>query len=206
MEGFEVVPIEKEREEFFVLKITCKATGKVGIFISCYISPGGGTLGAEVSNVLGYLLCKIYQYWDADLVVLCGDFNGRLGRKQDCLFSLDDIRPRTHVDQDTNKHGTELLDFLTDSVMCTLNGRFCPDRDNYTYIKGTGKSVVDYIIVPQDNLALCNDFYVETARDLINRYNIQNTLESTLPKINRKILSLSPNFPVIGYIICILGK
>ncbi len=39
--------------------------------------------------------------------------------------------------------------------MCILNGRECPENDNFICVKTIGRSVVDYICTFHDNLNNC---------------------------------------------------
>ena len=175
---FFVTTIDEEKEDIFGLRLKCKMTDKICIIYSAYIPPADSPKGNEVENMLNHLLCKSYLYWETDLFLICGDFNGRIGEKQETLTFLDDIRDRTPIDITTTPHGKALLSYLEDSASCVINGRFDREKDNFTFILTTGKSVVDYFIVPQDQLCKCEDFYVETARELISRYNLEEKLES----------------------------
>ena len=53
------------------------------------------------------------------------------------------LPPRKGLDTIVNSHGRQLIDFLRDTDMVTLNGRFAQDKDNFTVLSTTGRSFVD---------------------------------------------------------------
>ena len=60
-----------------------------------------------------------------------------------------------------NQHGHTFLEFLNDAKMCVLNGRFRDTDDNFTSVSTKGKSVVDYMCVPNhDNFSQFESFQV----------------------------------------------
>ena len=92
---------------------------------------------------------------------LCGDFNARVGDESDFIEGVDDVPIRHVIDNVSNAYGTLFGDFLTDCNLCMLNGRF-------KYNDFTHKSVVDYAVVPHEQLSLYEEFKVHTMSDLIN--------------------------------------
>ena len=98
----------------------------------------------------------MYMYHEGDPLLLCGDFNGRIGHKTDHNITIDPIQipMRNVVDAETNKYGEYLVEFLTDSMCGVINGRCDIKDDNFTYVSTRGRSVVDYMITPYDQL--CN--------------------------------------------------
>ena len=56
---------------------------------------------------------------------------------------------RQVIDTTINSLEKQLVDFLIDCNMITLNGQFSNDEDNFTVISTTEKSVVDYDFVKQ---------------------------------------------------------
>ncbi len=60
--------------------------------------------------------------------------------------------------------------------MCTLNGRFNLDSDNFTCISTKGKSVIDYFLIPQDVFGKCQNFNVYSVTDLINECQLANLI------------------------------
>jgi hypothetical protein len=54
--------------------------------------------------------------------------------------------------------------------MCVVNGRVTPQFDNWTSVSVRGSAVVDYFIVPYEQLSLCDEFKVCTAREMVEKY------------------------------------
>jgi hypothetical protein len=101
---------------------------------------------------MSYLLSLIYTTSDFDAVFVVGDVYSRIGLKYDFVQNIYDISPRVVKDNTSKKHGEVFIDFLLESKMCILNGRVYPENDNFTCVRTTGRSVVDYICTFHDNL------------------------------------------------------
>ena len=65
---------------------------------------------------------------------------------------------------------TQCLEFLIDANSCILNGRNCI-KNNYTCIKPQGMLVVDYSIIPHEDLNKYAELTVFTVSDLITDIN-----------------------------------
>ena len=76
----------------------------------------------------------------------------------------------------SNQHGVALVEFLLESKMCILNGRINPQNDDFTCVSTKGRSVVDYVIVPQSFLKKYIDFRVTLTNDVIEREQLNNFL------------------------------
>jgi len=135
------------------------------VIFSCYLPPDGSVY-ADATNFFAHILAQLYLYQDADLMFMCGDINGRIGKLLDAT-DIDNLPNRTVIDDVTKGHGQSFIEFLNDSKHCILNGRFDPQYDNYTCISHKGKSVVDYIVTPHDCFYKCSDFKVITNSDAI---------------------------------------
>ena len=79
---------------------------------------------------------------------------------------------RTVKDSEHNQQGENLREYLKDSLQCVLNGRICPEKDNFTSVPWRGRSVVDYVIVPYSILHSMTDFSVKTVSDLVDEYSV----------------------------------
>ena len=75
-----------------------------------------------------------------------GDLNVRIGKGKDFIEDIDELIERQVIDENVNKHGTALLEFLQETKMCVLNGRGV--TNDYTSSSTRGSAVVDYIMVP----------------------------------------------------------
>ncbi len=113
---------------------------------------------------MSYVLSLIYTISEFDAVFVVGDVNSRSVSKQDFVQNIDNISPRVVQDNISNKHGEEFIDFILESKMCILNGRVCPENDNFTSVRTLGRSVVDYICTFHDNLSNCKFFKVHLIR------------------------------------------
>ena len=98
------------------------------------------------------------------VVNIFGDLNSRT-EEYDFIEGVDHVPPREILDFTNNAYGNGLIDFLVDSRMCMLNGRM--GRNDFTCVSTRGKSVVDYAIVPHEQLPSCSDFTVSRLSQLI---------------------------------------
>ena len=69
-----------------------------------------------------------------------------------------------------NSYGQLLIDFLVDCNLCMINGR--SGENDFTNINTNGSSVVDYIIVPHEQLHKYYDLKVHTMTSVINSLNL----------------------------------
>ena len=79
-------------------------------------------------------------------VIVCGDFSARCGG----LSDVDGEPSRCCVDLVKNGQGELLVDCMRSSGLVFVNGR--QGRDQFTCISSRGKSVVDYCLVPEEEL------------------------------------------------------
>ena len=85
-------------------------------------------------------------------ILICGDFNSRIGEESDYIMGVDNIPVRNVIDATSNKHGDHLLEFLIDCNLCIVNGRV--GLNDFTHVSHRCSSVVDYVIVPLEQLSL----------------------------------------------------
>lgn len=76
----------------------------------------------------------------------------RIGDIQDFDDRVEFIPEKKYVDDEKNRIGEYLLDFLKDDKSCVLNRRGHTTKDDYTYVSTTVKSVVDYMVVPNNEI------------------------------------------------------
>ncbi len=127
----------------------------------CYSSPENSTWGSDSTSFYAHLLSQVYLYSDsADSIIICGDLNARVGDLSDFITDVDDVTKRNSIDKVVNQHGRALIEFLQESKFCILNGRITPENDGLTCCTARGVSVVDYFLVPHDNLESCSNFNV----------------------------------------------
>ena len=89
-------------------------------------------------------------------MVVCGDFNARLGG----LSDRDGESSRFCVDMEKNGQGELLVDCMKSCGLVFTNGR--QGKDQFTCISSRGRSVVDYCLVPEDDLMSIQNFTVKT--------------------------------------------
>ncbi|CAG2199313.1 unnamed protein product [Mytilus edulis] len=99
-------------------------------------------------------------------VYIGGDVNSRCGSEQDYIQGVDDINDREIIDVSSNKYGDLLIDFLTSCNLCMLNGRADGNND-FTCVSKRGRSVVDYVFAPHEQLDMCTSCDVYLMSDLI---------------------------------------
>lgn len=131
----------------------------------------------------------MYQHYDIDSVIICGDFNSRIGKTQDGNEGTDELPPRITIDNTQNQHGNSFLEFLNDSRCCVLNGRYGNESNEYTYYSTRGKSVVDYICVPHDIFKQCKNFRITNCKDLIEEFNLFRLLGEKSKSPDHALLS-----------------
>jgi hypothetical protein len=188
---FHISIIDKSIDDILGIKLVDKISNKEIIIYSVYISPFNSTAGGKASEVFTYLLTKAYEYNLADTFLVMGDFNSRIGHKEDFIPMLDPSIPARQSPDPTYKkdQGEPFLDFLNESVCCVLNGRFDPRENNFTYLKN-GESVVDWMVTPITNFHQFKNFKVHTMFETIQKQNLANELEKTSHISDHSILSV----------------
>ena len=120
-------------------------------------------------------------------------FNARIGAQADIIVDVDtDLPNRNSIDITLNSHGRSLLEFLKDNKLCIINGRLNPKKDNFTlkFLSTRGKSVVDYFITCHDNLSYCKSFEVLPTIDVIDKFGLEQFIESNSKCPDHSILQL----------------
>ena len=175
-------------EEYKVVNVTCIDESILGVDIECkvssekisifcvYLSPENSRYGTYNEQLLNKLLIETYARVDSDFLIICGDFNTRIGDKNDCNLCTD-VPKRVSLDHQCNAQGARLLEFLNDTKCCILNGRVTSDLDNFTSITSyCGKAVVDYAITRVSELDSVKKCSVNSCIELINRLHLQNLI------------------------------
>ena len=87
-------------------------------------------------------------------------------------------------------HNEPLLEFLKDTRFSVVNGRVTPQVDNFTCVSTRGKSIVDYFIVPHDQICACYELQVDLPTDLVEQYNCINLLSEHCKLPDHSMLTL----------------
>ncbi len=74
---------------------------------------------------------------------------------------------RIHIDNVQNKNGDTFLEFLHESKCYVANGRI-GDTDMWISVTSKGRSVVDYVFVPNQVLEHIESFNIHIPRELCN--------------------------------------
>ena len=107
------------------------------IVYSCYLPPEHSPHGRDSNAFFTHLLSLIYTNSYVDAYFTCGDFNSRLGDKQESICEVGDIPKRTVIDTILNRHGEAFYDFLVESRMFVANGRV-EGANDFTSISARG--------------------------------------------------------------------
>jgi hypothetical protein len=116
----------------------------------------------------------MYLHNEVDLVIIAGDLNCRIGKDLDYIPEIDNVPSRRVLDEVTNQHGRSLIEFLHESNMCILNGRFNEKEDGFTSISTKGTAVVDYIMCPIHKLDMFKSFTVEPCLQIVDRCELNH--------------------------------
>ena len=110
------------------------------------------------------------MYQNIGKLYICGDFNARCGDIQDFIEGVDNVQKRHVIDDVSNRNGDLPIEFLVDCNMCMLNGR--TGSHDFTNISSKGKSVVDYVLTPYEQICDVVDFRVHAMSDVVTRLDL----------------------------------
>ena len=178
---FSIDIVDKRYED--ILWITCTQLNNpenVLFICVCYLPPAASSRGDRSHDVFDILRSQCLKFQHKGEILICGDFNARIGTLNDLPNNTSNNLPQRQViDTAINSHGKQLVDFLIDCNMITLNGRFCKDEDNFTVISTTGKSVVDYALIQIEQFQKFANFEVKTVLDVLESFSIPT--DSSMP-------------------------
>ena len=126
----------------------------------CYFPPVGSSREVDIEERFQILSEQIQTFQLEGQVIVCGDFNARCGGLKDTGDLDGRIEKRVVVDHVVNDQGELLVECLLNSGLCMVNGR--KGNDEFTCISSKGPSVVDYCLVPMEELDCIIDFAVKT--------------------------------------------
>lgn len=115
----------------------------------------------EIGDLVGNLALKFNDLG----VVLCGDFNCRIGSSVETninkftnLYNFSEDRGSQNAV--TNDRGRQLLGFMTQEGYIVLNGRSPRDSPaKFTFVSGVGKSAIDLAWANQSALEIIFDHF-----------------------------------------------
>ena len=100
------------------------------------------------------------------------DFNARIGSLPDVTEESSLLPPRHVIDNTINSQGKALIEFIQACNLCVLNGRF-PDGNQYTSVSSKGLAVVDYCIVPIEEMADHYNFTITSMPEAVESLSLQ---------------------------------
>ncbi|MES9880570.1 MAG: endonuclease/exonuclease/phosphatase family protein, partial [Sedimenticola sp.] len=178
---FHVQVLDASKEGIFWIKLRNKNTNVCINACVCYLPPHGSSRQLDAHAFYDSLLSDIYIYRNSGTIMICGDFNSRVGDNDDFIVGVDDFSQRQVVDFNTNAYGDILIEFLINSNFCILNGRQS-SKDDFTSVSTKGKAVVDYCLVSQSDISSFNNFVVTRASDLISSCScLESVAPSSIP-------------------------
>ena len=134
--------------------------------ISVYLPPENSFQGSDGDVVFNYIHALFYQYQDeSDILLLCGYINARIGNVNED-FNVFKIASRLTCDNITNGPGKQFLDFFYITMIYVFYGRFGSESNNFTSTSTRGKGVVDYMVLPHDQLQFVNNFKIITMNEI----------------------------------------
>ena len=161
---------DKSMEDTLILKFTHRIDSSVLVLFMLFATDCS-TRAVDADVVFNESVKKVYEYQSEGEIIICGDFNSRLGSESDYIEGVDAVKPREIIDTSANSYCDILSDFLIDCNLCILNGRL--GKNDFTHISTRGKSVVDYVFVPHEQLSNFCDFCTAIA-DVFNDFNLQD--------------------------------
>ena len=191
LKDFEISCVDKAVDGIISLSLKNKHTDCHIFIMNGYLPPENSPYSCNSTDFFSYMLTQLYMNYDADFVLICGDFNCRTGRLQDAIIDIDDIQCRDILDEQKNNFGEIFIDFLHDAKLCMLNGRVNRENNNYTSISTKGKAVVDYMLTFHDCLDKCKLFNVITMSDIIEELNIQSIISERCKPPDHSILTVA---------------
>ena len=166
LEYFNVIVCEDSYEGILWIKFSARMCDFTFLMCECYLPPIDSCRYVNGADFFDNLLGQVYRMQNDGLIVVCGDFNGRCGDMPDFIDEdVDAVCDRNVIDLTRNAHGELLCEFMLSANMCMLNGR--------NYVKNDftcqDASVVDYAIMPHEQLALHSKFMVRRVSDLFEQ-------------------------------------
>jgi len=146
-----VVKVERHSERVLILKMVLD-NGLLNV-LTVY-APHSGKLEEEKENFWNELFHLVSCIPQNEMAVLVGDMNGHVGSNSVGY----DGRHGGYVFEDRNADGCRNLEFADGLNLVMCNTLFMmPESKLVTYVAGSAKSTVDYIMVRQsDEVKVCN--------------------------------------------------
>jgi hypothetical protein len=139
---------------------------KTDLFICCvYDPPSNSSYSKELDHeILGHIEKEIEHFQKRGNVLLCGDFNARVGSENDFIYQDSNnflplfksynfdkqILKRYNKDKKLDSRGKDLIDLCISNQLRFVNGRVLGDTfGNFTCYTTHGANTVDYVLVSE---------------------------------------------------------
>ena len=143
-------------EDVMWVKLERKETSQAIFVAVCYFPPAGSSWDIDIEERFHVLREQVNQFKMEGQVMVCGDFNVRCGG----LSDVDGEPSRCCVDLLKNGQGELLVDCIRSSGLVFVNGQ--QGQDQFMCISSRGRLVVDYCLVPEEELMSIRNFEVKT--------------------------------------------
>ena len=95
LNSYDIKCIDRCFDGVIKLKIYGKFSKCIIVIFCCYLTPENSTRGRVSHDFFACLSSQIYlNVENSDVIMLCGDFNARIGHLSDCINGLDDVSNR----------------------------------------------------------------------------------------------------------------
>ena len=165
---------------------------KEEIVVFCvYLPPDNSRYGQLNETILNKLTIEMFNQCEASQVFICGDFNARIGKNNDCILN-DNVPSRRVIDETSNNQGNRLLSFVSDINRAIVNGRITPECDDFTSMTSyKGKSVVDYHITRLSDLDFIQKMEVKSCIELVAKMGCEQLLTDRCHVPDHNLLSMT---------------
>ena len=178
------------------LVFKCKHESESFVLYCVYLPPENSRYSENNELVLNNLTIEIFRQTEVDNVIICGDFNARIGKDNDIInCDSTDLPERAVVDLVKNRQGDRLLSFIKDIKGCIVNGRKTPELNDFTSVTShKGKSVVDYFIVRQCDLTYVKSMKVKSPIEIVDELNAEHYVNDRSHIPDHSLLMLEVEF------------
>lgn len=171
--------IKSKNNDFLWIKLNKSFFGlECDLYLcNCYIPPQSSRFHDDLDNpYFNTLKDEISMFSSLGEIILCGDFNSRVGEIQESVYDVEnDVLSRRYIDnnefelpfrhnedKEVNSFGRKLIKFLNETNLMIINGRKLGDSvGSKTCYKYNGSSVVDYFITTYNLFSNVLNFIVD---------------------------------------------
>ena len=134
MKTYHITREDPEVEGLIAIKLVNKLNYHPIVVIGSYLPPESSVHTQNADNYFQDVVDLVYDFYDEDLLLLCGDYNARVSNKADFVDTVDSLPARIHLDNTSNDHGISLVNFCIQTNVCIVNGRISPLKDGFTSV------------------------------------------------------------------------